>query len=116
MNVGAVNNTVATRSAMPPPKPGSTAHHDLRQLKKATGEVVGSIFYGSMFKMMRDSAIKGKFGHGGRGEQAFAAQLHDIYAKRMGAQDNGLATVLYDRLETQQRLVSEQTKLQRETQ
>jgi len=70
----------------------------------AAGQVVGSAFYGTIFQMIRESPFKSKFGHGGRGEEVFSAQLHGVLAERMGqARNNNLSDVLYKRLENQQR-------------
>jgi len=81
-------------------------HANLAKLKDITGRVVGSVFYGEMLRTMRESKIKGTFGHGGRGEEVFSAQLHDMLAERMGqSRGNGLADVLYDRFKHQQNLV-----------
>lgn len=76
------------------------------RLREAAGQVVGSAFYGTIFQMMRENPFKGKFGHGGRGEEVFSAQLHGVLAERMGqARQNNLSDVLYKRLEKQQRLI-----------
>lgn len=67
-----------------------------KELKEVIGKVVGSVFYGTLLRTMRDSTIKGKYGHGGRGEEIFSAQLHDLLAERMGASsNNGLTKGLY---------------------
>jgi len=88
--------------------PEPVAQGDLRRLKEATGQVVGSVFYGTLLKSMRESELKGAYGHGGRGEEVFAAQLHGIWAERLGeATQGGLTNVLYRRLEHQQRLMSQ---------
>ena len=80
---------------------------DLGRLKRATGEIVGSLFYGTLLKTMRESVFKTQLGHGGRGEDVFAAQLHGMWAERMGeASKGGLTDILYRRLEHQQRLIS----------
>ncbi len=80
---------------------------DLARLRRAAGEVVGTTFYGTLLKSMRESDWKGKYGHGGRGEEVFSAQLHGVLAERLGtAQRRGLPEALYSRLEKQQRLVS----------
>lgn len=78
---------------------------ELGRLRKATGQVVGSVFYGTMLAAMRKSSLKGTIGHGGRGEEVFGAQLDAVLAERMGEADaqRGVAKVLYDRLESQQR-------------
>ena len=81
---------------------------DLRTLRETAEKVVGLVFYGAMLKAMRDSGIKGEYGHGGRGEEVFAAQLHNLYAERLGgAQSGGLPSTLYRTLEKQQRAISE---------
>ncbi|MHC4697735.1 MAG: rod-binding protein [Planctomycetota bacterium] len=81
---------------------------DLDRLRGAVGEVVGSVFYGTLLKTMRESELKGPIGHGGRGEEIFAAQLHGMMAERMGkATRGGLADALYNSMEHQQRLISE---------
>ncbi|MGB0716399.1 MAG: rod-binding protein [Phycisphaerae bacterium] len=84
---------------------------DLNQLREAAGEVVGTVFYGTLMKMMRESKLKGEYGHGGRGEEVFSAQLHDQYAREMGGRQQGLADALYQRLEQQQVIVSQQLKM-----
>lgn len=85
----------------------SRVEQDLSRLKDVAGKIVGSVFYGTMLKAMRESTLNGPYGHGGRGEEAFAPQLHGILAERMGSQTKGgLADALYARLEKQQRLMS----------
>jgi len=75
-------------------------------LRETIGGAVGSVFYGTLMKTMRNSKLQGAFGHGGRGEELFAAQLHTILAERMGARSPvGLVDSLYRRLERQQRLI-----------
>ncbi len=75
----------------------------LDRLQDASGRIVGSFFYGTLLRTMRESEMKGQYGHGGRGEEIFAAQLHGILAERMGeAEQNGLAKRLYRHLERQQ--------------
>lgn len=82
---------------------------DLERLKEAAGQVVGSVFYGTLLKTMRESELKGPYGHGGRGEEVFAAQLHTIWAERMGTETRGgLGEVLYRHLSRQQTLVGKQ--------
>ena len=45
------------------------------RLRETADQLVGSVFYGSLLRTMRASALQGKYGHGGRGEEVFAAQL-----------------------------------------
>ncbi|MBU0718321.1 MAG: rod-binding protein [Planctomycetes bacterium] len=103
----AVNNTIELSAA---------TQQDLRRLREATRGVAGSVFYGQLLKTMRDSSIKGTYGHGGRGEEVFAAQLHAELADRMGqATRVGLSEALYRRFEEQQIRVSVETTLERST-
>jgi len=96
-----------TTAVSPAARPESLVQGDLQRLKEATGQIVGSVFYGTLLKSMRDSELKGAYGHGGRGEEVFAAQLHGMWAERMGeATNGGLTDALYRRLEHQQRLMS----------
>lgn len=80
---------------------------DLRQLREVVGRVVGSVFYGTLLKTVRESKLKGPYGHGGRGEEVFAAQLHEVLAERAGtATRRGVEEALYGRLERQQTIIS----------
>ncbi len=98
MNAAAVSRAAGPRTGV---------QGDLQRLKEATGQVVGSVFFGTLLKSMRDSELKGQYGHGGRGEEVFAAQLHGMWAERMGeASKGGLTDILYRRLEHQQQLMS----------
>jgi len=97
------------------PMQASYQHENLTKLKELTGRVVGSVFFGEMLRAMRESKIKGTFGHGGRGEEVFSAQLHDLLAERMGqSRGNGLANLLYERFQHQQTLVTRPTNRQGE--
>ncbi len=57
--------------------------HD-KELRKRVDEFVGMTFYGTLLRTMRDSSMKGPYGHGGRGEEIFTGQLDTILAQRMG--------------------------------
>lgn len=85
------------------------ARKALAQLRSATGKVVGSLFYGTLLKQMRESSeMKGVYGRGGRGEEIFSAQLHGILAERAGAAaHNGLGEALYRSLEQQTRRIND---------
>ena len=56
----------------------------LGPLREAVNRVVGSVFYGTLLQQMRASSLKGTYGHGGRGEEVFAAQLDQVLAERAG--------------------------------
>ncbi len=95
---------VDTAIELPP-----AATKGLARLRESSERVVGTVFYGTMLKAMRNSGIQGKYGHGGRGEQAFAGQLDAILAERMGAASKGgLTETLYRHLEKQQQRISTQ--------
>lgn len=58
------------------------------KLREQVGDFVGTIFYGTLLSQMQDSKIKGKYFHGGRGEDIFKGQLYMEYAKRIGRSPN----------------------------
>lgn len=61
------------------------------------GEFVGNVFYGTLFRQMRESRIQGKYFHGGRGEEIFQSQLNMELSKRMGqASNDPIANKMYD--------------------
>ncbi len=102
-------------SQIEPPTAAPKQNEELARLKEVTGRVVGSVFYGEMLRAMRESKLKGSFGHGGRGEEVFSAQLHDMLAERMGqSRGNGLSKLLYDRFSHQQSLVNGASSVQGE--
>lgn len=84
------------------------ADRQLSRLREAAGQIVGSLFYGTLLKSMRESGLKGEYGHGGRGEEVFSAQLHGVLAEKLGAASakNGLADNLFARFEKQSQLIS----------
>ena len=45
-----------------------------QQAREALGEFVANTFYGTLLKLMNESMLKGKYFHGGRGEQIFKGQ------------------------------------------
>ncbi len=88
MSIAAVNNVGGGSGAGPSAAPGAAGQNTMtprqRELRKAVNELVGGMFFGEIFKAVRESKLKGAYGHGGRGEEIFSAQLHDVLAKRMG--------------------------------
>jgi len=54
------------------------------ELREKIEEFVGVTFFGTLLKTMRTSHLRGKYGHGGRGEQIFRAQLDMELAQRAG--------------------------------
>ena len=76
---------------------GMSAGADAKQIREHVGEFVGSVFYGTLMRQMEDSTLKGKYGHGGRGEEIFQGQLNMELAKRMGRSPNDpIATCMYE--------------------
>ncbi|MCP4590813.1 MAG: hypothetical protein GY842_08710 [bacterium] len=75
----------------------------LGQLREVTGQVVGSVFFGTLLKTMRESPLRGSIGHGGRAEEVFASQLDAELASRAGlASRNDLTDTLFKHLARQQ--------------
>lgn len=78
---------------------GASTGQRQQMLRQAVNELVGSTFYAEMLKMSRANPFKGKFGHGGRGEEVFGAQLDQELARRAGAASNSKMTdAIYKRL------------------
>lgn len=67
------------------------------KLRETVGEFVGNVFYGTLMRQMEKSSIKGKYMHGGRGEEVFQSQLHMEFAKRLGrAPGDPIANRIYE--------------------
>lgn len=78
------------------PKAGVDAP-PLAKLREVAGQVVGSTFYGRLLSELRSSGLKGEYGHGGRGEEVFQAQLDEILSERMGeSRGFNLAEAIYN--------------------
>ena len=68
-------------------------------MRAKVGDLVGNVFYGTLLRQMQESKIKGKYFHGGRGEEVFQAQLGMELAKRMGeSPSDPMANMIYDAL------------------
>ncbi|MDD4889830.1 MAG: hypothetical protein PHU85_07845 [Phycisphaerae bacterium] len=66
-----------------------TAGSPQNALRQRVNEFVGLFFYGTLLKGMRDKPMTdSKMGLGGRGEQAFGAQLDQELAQRAGRASN----------------------------
>ncbi|MDM8008342.1 MAG: hypothetical protein QUV05_19555 [Phycisphaerae bacterium] len=82
-----------------PPHATAAATNDRPRLRKAVGEVVSATFYGPMLRIARNSTIEGKYGHGGRGEKIFQAQLDQEFLNLAGSRmRNSLTEAIYRRL------------------
>jgi Rod binding domain-containing protein len=80
-----------------------------RELRDVADRVVGSVFYNTLLQQMRSSTLKGEYGHGGRGEEVFQAQLDQVLADRSGqATSTSLSDAIVRRYERQVALVSNQ--------
>ena len=88
-------DTTATASV----SPASTTRNPLARLRDAVDQTVGSVFYGTLLKTMRDSPLKGTIGHGGRGEEVFQNQLDQLFVERAGnAKSYDLNEAIFRRL------------------
>lgn len=77
------------------------------RLRQAADELVGEVFYGTLLRQMRASPMKGKYGHGGRGEEVFQAQLDQQLATRAGRARGGtVADALVARFERRAQAVA----------
>lgn len=67
------------------------------ELREHVGEFVANIFYGTLFRQMQQSNLKGKYLHGGRGEEVFRGQLAMELTRRMGrAPNDPIAQRMYE--------------------
>jgi hypothetical protein len=88
---------VASVSSVSPAGASSTPQR--KALREAVNQVVGQMLYAPMFKMASESPFKGGFGHGGRGEDIFRAQLDMELGRRAATRVSGsLSDALYERL------------------
>lgn len=102
-----MRSTVAVSSVNLTAPAGDPVATDLVTLRETVGQVFGSVFFGTLLKAMRESELKGPFGHGGYGEEVFSAQLHGVLAERAGmSMQHGLADAVYGRLARQQERIS----------
>ncbi|MBN1341936.1 MAG: rod-binding protein [Phycisphaerae bacterium] len=70
-----------------------------KQLRERIDELVGITFFGTLLKTMRDSNLKGPYGHGGRGEEVFQGQFDQLLAQRLGKTGRfGLSEAIYRRM------------------
>ena len=77
------------------------------ELRGTAGRIVGSIFYGTLLRIQRESSLKGPYGHGGRGEEVFRAQLDQIFAEQAGrARASDLTDTIVSRYEKRVRAMT----------
>jgi hypothetical protein len=60
----------------------SSASHE--EVRTRVGELVGGIFYGTLLRETQKSSLKGKYMHGGRGEEVFQGQLNEELSRKLG--------------------------------
>jgi hypothetical protein len=86
----------ASATAPSAPRLSDPAGLNDASLRRRVGEFVGNVFYGTLIRQMNASSLKGKYFHGGRGEEIFQGQLGMEIAKRLGrAPDDPVSENLY---------------------
>ena len=71
----------------------------LAELRTAAEQLVSITFLQTLLQTAHNSSMKGKYGHGGRGEEVFTAQLDSILAERSAASSRfKLVDEIYERL------------------
>ncbi len=71
----------------------------LAELRHAAEQLVGITFYQTLLQSAHNSTLKGEYGHGGRGEEMFTAQLDVIFAERAAESSRfGLVDEIYARM------------------
>jgi hypothetical protein len=71
-------NAISTSDPMATADP--MRQQQLKELRQQVDKVVGGTFFAEMLKIARNSSLKGKYGHGGRGEEIFMGQMHMRFA------------------------------------
>ena len=78
---------------------GSAARGSDDALTAKAREFVGLTFFAPLLKQASDPVLKGKYLHGGRGEQVFRGQLNELLAMRIGQSSRlGIAEALVRQL------------------
>jgi hypothetical protein len=81
--------------------PADAKQHEV-MLRQLVDEVVGTTFFEPMLKSAHNSVLKGKYGHGGRGEEIFQGQLDSEFARSVGrGVKTDLGEALYRKLTRQ---------------
>lgn len=81
---------------------GTEREAQTAQVRAMVNEVVGVTFFAPMLKTAHNSVLKGKYGHGGRGEEIFRSQLDMEFARNIGrGVKTDLAEALYRKLTRQ---------------
>jgi hypothetical protein len=64
---------------------GRGAVHNGARLQAAARQVVGQTFLGTLLRISRESPFKTPYGHGGRGEDVFRAELDRVVIEKASA-------------------------------
>ena len=96
-----MNPVGSASSSMSPAAQAEAARRaKLATLRQKVDEMVGLTFFAPLLKMARSSAIKGEFGHGGRGEEMFRGQLDQLLVQGAGRRvQTSLGDAIYQNLE-----------------
>ncbi len=71
----------------------------LAELRQAAEQLVGITFFQTLLQSAHNSTLKGEYGHGGRGEEMFTAQLDVVFAERAAESSRfGLVDEIYARM------------------
>ncbi len=71
----------------------------LAELRHAAEQLVGITFFQTLLQSAHNSTLKGEYGHGGRGEEMFTAQLDVVFAERAAESSRfGLVDEIYARM------------------
>jgi len=90
----------------PSPTPVTVGSPVQDRLRDAMDQVVGETFYGTLLRSLRSSSLRGPYGHGGRGEEVFQAQLDQIFATEAGrARSSSLSEAAVRRYMAQQEAI-----------
>ncbi len=95
--------TVSPATTNPLASAGTEAQREnqtkLAELRQAAEQLVGITFFQTLLQSAHNSTLKGEYGHGGRGEEMFTAQLDVIFAERAAESSRfGLVDEIYTRM------------------
>ncbi len=95
-----MSDMTVSRVGLSPAQASAQTPQGRAMLRKTVGEMIGATFFGSMLKMAHNSRLEGKYGHGGRGERVFRAQLDQQFAQLAGGRlsNTSLVNAICDRL------------------
>lgn len=78
---------------------GQARQAALAELRRASEQLVGMTFFQTLLQTADSTALKGKYGHGGRGEEVFRQQMNAVFAERAAASSRfPLVDAIYDQM------------------